>query len=185
MGGGHKSGIGPDGIEIGFILCQIPVATVEPNGLGQMFDGRLHITSKRQIAGEIVMQHRLSRAGRDTFPKPLNRLVEAVEPLQAPPDSQPRFNVMGFLGSNVLKERQCLLKVPQCPQSLSLEQNRFGFVPQRRFDRFKCPERSMQQGKRGWRCRLVRLNEQFSEFKKPGRMSKQEVLANAIHDDAA
>lgn len=43
----------------------------------------------------------------------------------------------------------------------------------------------MQQGKRGRRSRLVRLHEQFAEFKKPGRVSKQEVLANAIHDDAA
>lgn len=136
VGGGHESGIGTDGIEIGFILCQIPVATVEPNGLGQMFDGRLHITSKRQIAGEIVVQHRLSRAGRDTFPKPLDRFVEAVEPLQAPADAQPRFNVMGFLGSDMLKERQRLLKVPQGPQGFSLEQNRSGFVSQRRFDRF-------------------------------------------------
>lgn len=130
------------------------------------------------------MQHGLAWAGLHSFAKCLDSLVEAVEPLEAPADSQPRLDPFRNGRRNTAKEWQGISKQPQRSQSLRFDQDRFRLIPQGGLNRLKRAQCAAKHRYGGGGNGLVWLHEKLAEFQKPGCLSKQMLLAYAIHRDA-
>ena len=63
----HEPGIGTDRIEIAFDLRQITESAVDRDGPGEVLDGLLHVAAERLVAGEVVVEDRLARAGDESL----------------------------------------------------------------------------------------------------------------------
>ena len=72
----HKTGIGPDRIEIAFDGSQIAKPNIHGNRLRQVVNSRLNTASQRTVAGQILVQNRLLGRGYKALFKDGYRLIE-------------------------------------------------------------------------------------------------------------